>query len=86
MPADMNDLADDLAAETAVLRDLIAGLDPEAWRQATPAPGWSIADQISHLAHFDEAAIQSATAPQEFQAELARLADEGVDPDAIAAR
>jgi uncharacterized protein (TIGR03084 family) len=86
MPTDMNDLADDLAAETVVLRDLVAGLDPEAWRRATPAPGWSIADQISHLAHFDEAAIRSATAPQEFQAELARLAAEGADPDAIAAR
>jgi uncharacterized protein (TIGR03084 family) len=85
MPADMNDLADDLAAETVVLRELVAGLDEQGWRRATPAPGWSIADQISHLAHFDEAAIQSATSPQEFQAELARL-DESVSPDSIAER
>jgi uncharacterized protein (TIGR03084 family) len=86
MPADMNDLADDLAAETVVLRTLVAGLDEQGWRQDTPAPGWSIADQISHLAHFDEAAIQSATRPREFQAELTQFLADGVDPDAIAER
>ena len=87
MPADMNELADDVAAETAVLRELVAGLDEAGWRQPTPAPGWSIADQVSHLAHFDEAAVQSAAAPREFDAELARAqAEGGVDPDAIVGR
>ncbi len=71
MPADMNALADDVAAETVVLRELVAGLDEQAWRQATPAPGWSIADQVSHLAHFDEAATESAVRPREFSAGLA---------------
>jgi uncharacterized protein (TIGR03084 family) len=86
MPADMNDLADDLAAETVVLRELVAGLNEAGWRQDTPAPGWTIADQISHLAHFDEAAIQSATRPREFTDELAQFLAEGVDADAIAER
>ena len=87
MPADMNELADDVAAETVVLRELVAGLDEAGWRQPTPAPGWSIADQVSHLAHFDEAAVQSAAAPREFDAELARAqAEGGVDPDVIADR
>jgi uncharacterized protein (TIGR03084 family) len=86
MPADMNDLADDLAAETVALRTLVAGLDEQGWRQDTPAPGWTIADQISHLAHFDEAAIQSATRPREFTDELAQFLADGVDPDAIAER
>ena len=72
MPADMNELADDVAAETAVLRELVAGLDEPGWRRPTPAPGWSIADQVSHLAHFDEAATASAVRPREFDAELAR--------------
>src|ERR1700678_4380880 len=85
MPADMNDLADDLASETVALRELVAGLDEQGWHRATPAPGWSIADQISHLAHFDEAAIQSATSPQEFQAELASMGAD-VNPDTIAER
>jgi uncharacterized protein (TIGR03084 family) len=86
MPADMNDLADDLAAETVVLRELVAALDERGWRQDTPAPGWTIADQISHLAHFDEAAIQSATRPREFTEELEQFLADGVDTDAIAER
>lgn len=83
MPADMHDLAGDLAAETAALRELVAGLDGPAWRQPTPAPGWSIADQLSHLAYFDEAAVASATRPREFTAELAAGFP---DPDEIAGR
>lgn len=86
MPADMNALADDLAAETAVLRGLVAGLDERAWRQATPAPGWSVADQVSHLARFDEIATASAARPQEFRAWLAGAGVAGFDPDAVAER
>jgi uncharacterized protein (TIGR03084 family) len=87
MPADLNALADDLAAETVVLRELVAGLDEQAWRQATPAPGWSIADQVSHLAHFDEVAVQSAVRPREFRAELAGSdAADAFDPDVVAER
>ena len=87
MPADMNALADDVAAETVVLRELVASLDEQGWRQATPAPGWSIADQVSHLAHFDEAATESAARPREFSAELAGADAAGrFDPDAIAER
>jgi uncharacterized protein (TIGR03084 family) len=83
----MNALADDLAAETVSLRLLVAGLDEEGWRQPTPAPSWTIADQVSHLAHFDEVAVQSATRPREFDAELARAdATGGISPDAIADR
>ncbi len=84
MPADMNALAADLAAETAVTRTLVAGLDEAGWHTPTPAVGWDIADQISHLAYFDEVAVRSAVHPEQFQAELA-VAD-AVDPDAIAAR
>jgi uncharacterized protein (TIGR03084 family) len=83
----MNALADDLADETVSLRLLVAGLDEEGWRQPTPAPGWTIADQVSHLAHFDEVAVQSAVRPREFDAELARAdAAGGISPDAIAHR
>src|SRR5215472_13109930 len=72
MPVDMRELADDLAAETAVLRAMVAGLDEGGWRKPTPAAGWNIADQISHLAFFDDAAIQSATDPEGFAAEMVR--------------
>ena len=86
MPVDMAALAADLAAESAVTRALVAGLDEPGWRTPTPADGWDIADQIGHLAYFDEAAVRSAVHPGEFRAELAVQADEGVDADTIAAR
>jgi uncharacterized protein (TIGR03084 family) len=87
MPADMAALAADLAAESAVTRALVAPLDEAGWRTPTPAAGWDIADQISHLAYFDEATVQSATRPGEFQAGLAEAAASGgINPDTIAAR
>jgi uncharacterized protein (TIGR03084 family) len=85
MPVDMAALAADLAAESAVTRALVAGLDEAGWHAPTPAAGWDIADQISHLAYFDEVTVRSAVHPAEFEAELA-AAPEDVDPDAIATR
>ena len=85
MPVDMAALAADLAAESAVTRALVAGLDEAGWHTPTPAAGWDIADQISHLAYFDEVTVRSALHPAEFEADLA-AAPEDVDPDAIAAR
>jgi uncharacterized protein (TIGR03084 family) len=84
----MSALADDVSAETSVTRDLVAGLDQAGWRTATPAAGWSIADQIGHLAYFDEMAVRSAVRPEAFAADLAaaQAAGAAIDPDAIAAR
>ena len=88
MPVDMAALAADLAAESAVTRALVAGLDEgvgSGWRTPTPAAGWDIADQISHLAYFDEVAVKSAVRPDEFRAELAAGLDH-LDPDLLASR
>jgi uncharacterized protein (TIGR03084 family) len=83
----MTALADDLTAESAELRGLLTGLDESGWRRDTPAEGWTIADQVSHLAYFDDVAVQSAADPDAFRAELERIqAAGGVDPDAVAAR
>jgi len=81
-------LAGDLAAETAVTRDLVADLSEDGWRTPTPAVGWTIADQIGHLAYFDEMAVKSAVRPEEFAAERAAMQAPGaaIDPDALAAR
>ncbi len=87
MPVDMTALAADLAAESAVTRALVAGLDEAGWRTPTPAAGWDIADQIGHLAYFDEAAVRAAVDPDAFRAELAATAADGdIDADTIAAR
>jgi uncharacterized protein (TIGR03084 family) len=87
MPADFGALIEDLAAETAALTEITDRIADQDWQLPTPAPGWTIADQISHLAYFDEAAITSATSPAEFAADVARLtASGGADPDTIADR
>jgi uncharacterized protein (TIGR03084 family) len=81
----MTALADDLAAESAVLRELLVPLDAAGWRRDTPAEGWTIADQVSHLAYFDDVAVQSATDAEAFQAELERITSAGgIDPDGVA--
>ena len=86
MPADLGALVEDVAAETLALRAILDPLADVDWRLPTPAPGWTIADQVSHLAYFDELAVTSATDPDAF-AELARMnADVGVNPDVIAAQ
>jgi len=80
MPVSMSGLADDLAEESAVLRALLVPLDEAGWRQPTPAAGWSVLDQVTHLAWFDEAAVRSAVSPEAFAAEQANP-----DPDGVAA-
>jgi uncharacterized protein (TIGR03083 family) len=64
-------LAADLDAETAVTRALVADLDEPSWHTPTPAVGWDIADQIGHLAYFDDVAVRAAVHPYEFRADLA---------------
>ena len=61
-------LLDDLAAESRALDDAVAGLPEAGWRTATPAPGWTVAHQVAHLAWTDDAALQAATDPDGFRA------------------
>jgi len=87
MPADLGVLLEDLAAETAALQAILHPVTDADWLLPTPAPGWTIADQVSHLAFFDEMAVKSATDPDGFEAEVALLtASGGADADAIAAQ
>jgi uncharacterized protein (TIGR03084 family) len=87
MPVSMTALCDDLAAESAELRAVLVGLSEPDWRRETPAVGWSIGDQVAHLAYFDEVALRSATDPEAFAAEKAQMdAEGGVSPDTIAER
>src|SRR5262249_36185569 len=50
---------------------ILDGLTDEQWRWPTPAPGWSITDQVSHLARADEVAVLSATDRTAFDALMA---------------
>ncbi|WP_288812566.1 TIGR03084 family metal-binding protein [uncultured Gordonia sp.] len=64
----------DLEAESAHLDTLVAGLDDAGWATPTPAPGWTIAHQIAHLAWTDEVAAIAATDPDRFGALLSEAA------------
>jgi uncharacterized protein (TIGR03084 family) len=44
------------------------------WDASTPAEGWSIQDQIGHLAFFDEQATMALTDPDRFAANLQSIA------------
>lgn len=66
-------LCDDLAAEHAALDALVAGLDEAGWARPTPAEGWAIRDQISHLAYSDVAAYLAAADPEAFARDIAAV-------------
>ncbi|MFM8303568.1 MAG: TIGR03084 family metal-binding protein [Actinomycetota bacterium] len=66
-PVAMGDLADDLALETASLLALLDGLADDEWERPTPAPGWTVADQVSHLAYFDDMAVLAARERSAFE-------------------
>jgi uncharacterized protein (TIGR03084 family) len=70
---DMAALCDDLAAEHAALDALVAGLDEAGWARPTPAEGWAIRDQISHLAYSDVAAYLAAVDPEAFARDTAAV-------------
>ncbi|MGP3913191.1 TIGR03084 family metal-binding protein [Nonomuraea sp. 10N515B] len=73
----MAELLGDLRAETASFEELLQPLLDEDWELATPAEGWAIRDQVSHLAWFDDAAVQAVTDPEGFNASLADFAASG---------
>ena len=74
--ADYDRVLADLASEHAELDALVAGLDADGWDMATPAEGWAVCDQISHLAFFDARALEALTDPAAFVAGVeAALAD-----------
>lgn len=66
----MDELCDDLVAEHEDLDRVVAAGDLSA---PTPAPGWSVADQISHLWFFDQRALLALTEPAVFAADADAL-------------
>ncbi|MGI5482194.1 TIGR03084 family metal-binding protein [Streptomyces lavendofoliae] len=60
-------LLDDLREEGEELDRLVAGLGPDGWAAPTPAPRWTVAHQIAHLAWTDTAALLAVTDPDAFR-------------------
>ncbi|MEU4443498.1 TIGR03084 family metal-binding protein [Actinosynnema sp. NPDC050801] len=76
----ITELLDDLRAESQVLDDLVAPLSD--WTVPTPAEGWTIANQISHLCWTDRAAVLAARDPAAFTEALKQARPDMVDEGA----
>jgi uncharacterized protein (TIGR03084 family) len=77
------DLTADLAAEHDALDAVVADLPDAAWATPTPSPGWTVADQIAHLAYFDRTAALAITDPDGFAAEVAAMASQAASGDVM---
>ena len=57
----MQEAVDELHAEQTDLEAVLRALAPESWRLPTPAAGWDVRDQVSHLADTEEIAHDTAS-------------------------
>ncbi|MGW5613591.1 TIGR03084 family metal-binding protein [Streptomyces sp. NPDC003877] len=97
--SDPTSVLDDLREESEELDRLVAGSDARHWALATPAPGWTVAHQIAHLAWTDHSALLAVTDADGFHALVEKalaapdaFVDEGAEegaalpPDVLLAR
>lgn len=82
MSEDLNTIIDDLEAEQAALRAVLGALPASDWDARTHAPGWTVRDQVSHLAYFDEAATRAMLDREAFVAEVQEALQAGGDLEA----
>lgn len=68
MPVAEQTVIDDLTAESLQIDELVGGLADDEWALPTPAPGWTIADQVAHLAFIFRLAGTAASDPEAFTA------------------
>ncbi len=68
------DVISDLTAEAEEFEGLVAGIDEAAWQRPTPAPGWTVAHQVAHLAFIFRLAGTAASDAELFGAMAAKAA------------
>jgi uncharacterized protein (TIGR03084 family) len=73
----MKSICEDLAEEQKVIDSLVSALDESRWRTPTPAEGWDVRDQITHLAYFDESAALAAGDADAFAERVTEAAGKG---------
>src|ERR1700676_5207034 len=76
------ELLNDLDDEYGDLRRLVGSLPADApeWDRSTPAEGWAVRDQISHLAFFDDAGRMAVVEPEVFAKAAALFMAQTGDP------
>ncbi len=74
---DVSEVLDDLVAEQQSLDDIVSQLDAAQWLLPTPSPGWTVADQVGHLAYFDANAALAIVDADAFHEQMTALLSAG---------
>ncbi len=64
------DVRADLLDEQAALDAIVSELTDDQWALPTASERWSVADQIAHLAYFDQTAAWAIADEDRFRASL----------------
>lgn len=87
MALDYPGLLADLRIESDLVAESLTALAEDQWTLPTPAQGWNIHDQVSHLAFFDDFTILALSDAKEFRSQADELMAAGMDfPDRVAER
>jgi len=70
--AETQQVMSDLTTEAEVVDGLVTGLHDAQWSLPTPAAGWTVADQVAHLAFVFSLAGLAAASPEVFSAMAAQ--------------
>jgi uncharacterized protein (TIGR03084 family) len=78
----LDQLLADLEAEYEDARGLVDALPDDAseWDLPTPAEGWAVRDQVSHLAFFDDLGRMAMVEPEVFAVKAEGIIESGRDP------
>lgn len=68
------DVIADLTEDAKEFEGLVTGLDDADWQRPTPAPGWTVANQVAHLAFIFRLAGTAASDAELFGAMAAKAA------------
>ncbi len=79
----MKNICNDLEAEYNDLDAIVADLNDAEWDMVTPFDGWTIKDEISHIAYYDEAARISVTDSDAFAENMAKMLEGITDADSL---
>ncbi|MBU0996018.1 MAG: TIGR03084 family protein [Proteobacteria bacterium] len=79
----MESILKDLDAEYNSLDAIVSELREDQWQIVTPLDDWTIKDEISHIAYYDEAARLSATDGDAFAAHMAKMLEGITDMDSV---
>lgn len=83
MAVTVRDVARDLAVEQAVLAHEVSSFSDETWALPTASEGWTIADQIAHLAFFDNTAALAIVDPDGFSTHMTELLSHFGDAESV---